>query len=296
MSDYLIMPVSDALPVVLENEGITVYIPPLVLETEPVILDIYDKLENLENKSVHSEEVIYNNYTGLEATNVQDAITELDIKLIPSLLHLNDTANPHQVTKAQVGLGNVDDTSDINKPVSTAQQAALNLKVNTADIINTLGSTETTKPLSAAQGKVLKDIIDTKEFGAVFNDIKLMIDYLNGATATEIRTGFNLYILQLSVPDFWVASSGTYQAYTYTTDSSFIEQIKVAPVRIGYYTISLLETAKVDLTDYVQKSTTIAGLSLLTDITAPQLKTAINSLDASSIITSTDIDALFGGV
>ena len=39
--------------------------------------------------------------------------------------HIADTNNPHNVTKAQVGLGNVDNTSDINKPISTATQAAL---------------------------------------------------------------------------------------------------------------------------------------------------------------------------
>lgn len=42
--------------------------------------------------------------------------------------HTGNTANPHIVTKAQVGLGNVDNTSDENKPVSTAAQAALDLK------------------------------------------------------------------------------------------------------------------------------------------------------------------------
>ena len=42
--------------------------------------------------------------------------------------HTADTANPHSVTKSQVGLGNVDNTSDANKPVSTAQQTALNGK------------------------------------------------------------------------------------------------------------------------------------------------------------------------
>lgn len=40
--------------------------------------------------------------------------------------HTGNTSNPHNVTKAQVGLGNVDNTSDANKPVSTAQQAAIN--------------------------------------------------------------------------------------------------------------------------------------------------------------------------
>ena len=44
--------------------------------------------------------------------------------------HTNNKSNPHTVTKAQVGLGNVDNTSDANKPVSTAQQTALNGKVD----------------------------------------------------------------------------------------------------------------------------------------------------------------------
>lgn len=37
-------------------------------------------------------------------------------------LHLDSTANPHSVTKAQIGLSNVDNTSDMSKPVSTLQQ------------------------------------------------------------------------------------------------------------------------------------------------------------------------------
>ena len=48
------------------------------------------------------------------------------------LSHLSSTSNPHSVTKSQVGLGNNDNTSDANKPVSTAQQTALNLKANLA--------------------------------------------------------------------------------------------------------------------------------------------------------------------
>lgn len=40
------------------------------------------------------------------------------------------TSNPNGVTKAQVGLGNVDNTSDVAKPVSTAQQTALNARFN----------------------------------------------------------------------------------------------------------------------------------------------------------------------
>lgn len=39
--------------------------------------------------------------------------------------HMDSKSNPHGVTKTQVGLGNADNTSDANKPVSTAQAAAI---------------------------------------------------------------------------------------------------------------------------------------------------------------------------
>lgn len=44
--------------------------------------------------------------------------------------HIARVDNPHVVTKAQVGLGNVDNTADIDKPISTAAQAALDLKAD----------------------------------------------------------------------------------------------------------------------------------------------------------------------
>lgn len=40
------------------------------------------------------------------------------------------TNNPHGVTPAQLGLGNVNNTSDMDKPVSAATQNALNGKVD----------------------------------------------------------------------------------------------------------------------------------------------------------------------
>ncbi len=54
--------------------------------------------------------------------------------------HTGSTNNPHSVTKAQVGLGNVDNTADLDKPVSTAQAltnsallAAIGSKASTVD-------------------------------------------------------------------------------------------------------------------------------------------------------------------
>ena len=47
--------------------------------------------------------------------------------------HTGNTSNPHGVTKAQVGLGSVDNTSDASKPISSATASALAGKAGTSD-------------------------------------------------------------------------------------------------------------------------------------------------------------------
>lgn len=48
--------------------------------------------------------------------------------------HVSNKSNPHNVTKEQIELGNVDNTSDMDKPVSTAQRDALDSTVSTHNI------------------------------------------------------------------------------------------------------------------------------------------------------------------
>jgi hypothetical protein len=57
--------------------------------------------------------------------------------------HSQATGNPHGTTKNDIGLANVDNTSDLNKPISTAQQAALDLKkpLEIEEIISSSGTT-----------------------------------------------------------------------------------------------------------------------------------------------------------
>lgn len=86
------------------------------------------------------------------------------------------------VTKAHVGLSNVDNTADSAKPVSTAQQTALNLKANAANPAFTgtptglakahvgLGNVDNTsdasKPVSTAQQTALNGKVNNSEKGA----------------------------------------------------------------------------------------------------------------------------------
>ena len=48
--------------------------------------------------------------------------------------HVADKQNPHEVTKAQIGLGNVDNTADLDKPISAATQSALNGKATASEV------------------------------------------------------------------------------------------------------------------------------------------------------------------
>lgn len=72
--------------------------------------------------------------TKLNGLKDQAGITA-DIDAVQTNLetHINNKTNPHEVTKDQVGLGNVDNTSDANKPISTATQTALNGKFSATD-------------------------------------------------------------------------------------------------------------------------------------------------------------------
>jgi len=58
--------------------------------------------------------------------------------------HVLDDENPHNVNKIQIGLGNVNNTADANKPVSTAQATAIGLKVTANPAITGGTSTKIT--------------------------------------------------------------------------------------------------------------------------------------------------------
>ncbi len=65
--------------------------------------------------------------------------------------HTGNLGNPHAVSKAQVGLGNVDNTADLDKPVSTATQAALDAKADDTDLAAHTGDLTNPHAVTAAQ-------------------------------------------------------------------------------------------------------------------------------------------------
>ena len=69
-------------------------------------------------------------FTAEQWAAINSGIKDTDVSALGG--HVNNTNNPHNVTKAQVGLSDVDNTSDADKPISTATQTALNTKFDTA--------------------------------------------------------------------------------------------------------------------------------------------------------------------
>ena len=75
----------------------------------------------------------------------------------------------HTHTKSEVGLANVDNTSDVNKPISNATQTALNSKANTSHthtksevgLANVDNTSDLTKPISTATQTALNSKANT---------------------------------------------------------------------------------------------------------------------------------------
>jgi methylphosphotriester-DNA--protein-cysteine methyltransferase len=61
-------------------------------------------------------------YIDNQISDTGSDVTALETKVNK---HIANKSNPHEVTKSQVGLGNVNNTSDADKPVSTAQAATI---------------------------------------------------------------------------------------------------------------------------------------------------------------------------
>lgn len=94
-----------------------------------------DVAANTAARHVHNNfsllQTITEAFTTVLKTAYDSAVTWISTNGTNILNHIASTANPHNVTKAQVGLGNADNTADADKPISSATQTALNAKEGT---------------------------------------------------------------------------------------------------------------------------------------------------------------------
>ena len=145
-----------------------------------------------------------------------------------SFTHIDDKDNPHNVTKAQIGLGKVDNTSDANKPVSVMQQYELNKKVNKTDIQDNVVSSDADKPLSAYRGKLLDERITSVYetlLAAINNVFKDSKDYADNLVAGVVDGSPEAYDTLKEIAT-WIANDES-GAAAYTARITALENNKV---------------------------------------------------------------------
>ena len=95
-------------------------------------INIDNKLDKTGNASNVTNTFIQNSTLSNLTSNEKLSVSLGKImKAISDLIsHIANKSNPHGITKSQIGLGNVDNTSDLSKPISQSVQSALNNKAN----------------------------------------------------------------------------------------------------------------------------------------------------------------------
>ena len=223
------------------------------------------------------------------------------------------SADTPSLTKSNVGLANVDNTSDSAKPVSVAQQTALNAKLDIANVIDNLTSIDMSKALSANQGKVLKDYIDNINTLLTSNDTSL----------DELQEIINFIKQNKSILDTLGISNiaGLQSALDSKVDASEIESLinidlKISSllfdkpskgplfVKVSPSSIKIPAGLKITVGTESFKVITDYTLSLATNLLIPETKTAGTDYyvyaksDATFYISANDAittDRLIGG-
>lgn len=166
------------------------------------------ELNKMDGVTATTEEL---NYVDGATSNIQ---TQLNAKAASSSLssHTSNKSNPHGVTAAQVGLGNVNNTADADKPVSTAQSSAISTAKEEAvasandytdgkiaDLINsapstldTLGEIATAMEENADVVEALNEAIGTK---ANVSDIPDVINNLTSTATTDALSAYQGKVL-----------------------------------------------------------------------------------------------------
>lgn len=164
--------------------------------------------------------------------------------------HINNRTNPHRVTKEQIGLDQVDNTSDANKPISNATQTALNGKFSATDG-NALKQTIEDMPnLVVTEGSVshknnkislslrqqdLKDPVNTDSILLTFNPAT---DSTAGIILPSDKSKIDKIITNGNGTKY-LSDNGTYKEVSGGSSSSDINIIELQDIRdiisIVYY-------------------------------------------------------------
>ena len=109
---------------------------------------------------------------------------------------------------------------------------------------------------SSLNGYTVKDttarnIAKGRNQAVAYSNYGAMVDALNAMDNAEFRTGQNIYIGTVGVPDLWVYTvEPVKNTFSYESDEKVVELLlNNTTIQVGYYKLAMLEGQKVDLTN-----------------------------------------------
>lgn len=140
-----------------------------------------DKANDLQTKLDNHHFVLTNELENtISSDSTTTAPTANAVKIVNDKLdsHTNNHDNPHNLTKEQIGLGNNDNTADMDKPVSTAQQKAI-------DDAYANSNKYTDKKIADLIGSAPETLDTLKEVADAISASKSTEEALNSAIGTK---------------------------------------------------------------------------------------------------------------
>ena len=192
------------------------------------------------------------------------------------------------LTKSEIGLGNVNNTADIDKPISSATQEALNLKVDKVDGKSLLSDTEITR-LAAITGTNTGD----QDISAMTHTNRVALDAVSGvnsgdqdlsgyATTSTVTTGLALKVDKVDGKSLLSDTEITrLAAITGTNTGDQDISAMTHTNRVALDAVSGVNSGDQDLSGYATTSTVTTGLALKVD-----------KVDGKSLLSDTEITRL----
>ena len=290
MSDVLMIPVATVQPDLVTQTDVVVYVP-LASKNAPGIVKIGEGL-NITNSGLLSldfEEIDDKINQSAQILTNEISIVNEDLQA-----HKNNFDNPHRVTKAQVGLGNVENTADADKPVSNAVRAELlqldnkltnhindynnphRVTKSQVGLSNVDNTSDLEKPISTKVNnelilikndiKKVEALLEGQSNALALDNYSEVVETFNAAATNEYKVGQIILVNTTDVPDLWVFSvENTHVDYAYVGDYDIVEQLEEhGTVQFGYYKLAQMESKSVDLENYVNVDgmQTITGVKL----------------------------------
>ena len=202
----------------------------------------------------------------LEVTDVQvnPELNLVNLVITPTFSSGEGFAPIQSISKNGVNIPPISGNVNIEVPTKTSELEDDSEFLTPDDLLayqtkNDVGLETVSDNIVGAINEV-NSIAKEKQNGLSFLDYGDLVTQIKGDS--NLIVGQSIYLEKIDIPDLWVSKNDSvFNDYIYTNDDDFLVDIQSGVV-IGIYNLSLLETGKVDLTNYYTKSQTDTLIAL----------------------------------